>query len=200
MRAHEKKTCGWDGNKTPRRRSGRSRHAQTRAHKRAHKRILKGERERIRTRRKRNMGTKERERRREKELKERNKERVLLVILTISFVFFDVYWVSRGKDFGVFSRQIMHSRNFGRTMKHSRNFGRLFFFLFLCCVPAPTRIISSCLFCFDFLRWWRKKKSKRGREKNRRSVICSLFFKRNDCMYAKRYKYPICFLNWTTTS
>ena len=36
------------------------------------------------------MGTKERERRREKEPQERNKERVLLVILTISFVFFDV--------------------------------------------------------------------------------------------------------------
>ena len=122
-----------------------ARDTQTRAHKRTHERSAKGERERIRTRRKRSVGTKERERRREKEPQERNKERVLLVILTISFVFFDVCTECR-EDEGLWcffqgkcTREILVA-----NMKHSRGiFGRLFF-LFLCCVPAPTRIIS-CL-------------------------------------------------------
>ena len=76
------------------------------------------------------------------------------------------------------------------------NFG-LFFFLFLCCVPAPTHPQLLVLIWFAVME--KKKSKRRRREKNRRSV-CSLFFKRNECMYVKRYQYPICFLNWTTTS
>ena len=84
----------------------------------------------------------------------------------------------------------MHSRNFGRKM-HSRNFG-LFFVIVVFLLP---RIIS----CVCFVLICAMMEKKKGQEKNRRSV-CSLFFKRNERMYVKRYTYPTCFLNWTTTS
>ena len=161
---HEKKTCGWNGNKTPRRRSGRSRHPHPDKH--PHTRT-KGERERIRTRRKHSAGTKEREREKKSYAVERNKERVLLVILTISFVFFDV-WVSRGKD-GVFLRQ-MHSRNFGRKM-HLKILG-CFFSLFVLCSCSH----ASSAACFDLIcgDGEKKEQATTTREKQKKRLLSFL--------------------------
>ena len=117
--------------------------ARTQTHAQTH--VERKERKNTNAKKAQHGNKREREKEREKEPQERNKERVLLVILTISFVFFDVCTECR-EDEGLWcffqgkcTREILVA-----NMKHSRGiFGRLFF-LFLCCVPAPTRIIS-CL-------------------------------------------------------
>jgi len=111
-------------------------HTDARTHTHAQTHFERRERKNTNAKKAQHGNKREREKRREKEPQERHKERVLLVILTISFVFFDVYEVSRGKDFGVFSRQ-MHSRNFGRKYEALEKFwAAVFFSLFVLCSCA----------------------------------------------------------------
>ena len=162
---HEKKTCGWNGNKTPRRRSGRSRHPHPDKH--PHTRT-KGERERIRTRRKHSAGTKEREREKKKELRGRKEQRAR-TFGNLDHFFRFLWRVSVERKGRCFFKANALEKFWSQNALE--NFG-LFFFSF--CVVFLLPRILSCLFWFD-LRWWRKKRaSDDARKTEEASALFSL--------------------------
>ena len=151
MRAHEKKTCGWDGNKTPRRRSGRSRHTDARTQTHAQTQRERRERKNTNAKKAQHHGNK---REREKERKRAaGKEQRARTFGNLDHFFRFLWRMSVERKGRCFFKANALEKFWSQNALE--NFG-LFFFSF--CVVFLLPRILSCLFWFD-LRWWRKKRA-----------------------------------------